>query len=160
MAKFADRQQTPQRPPVYPPRARQPRPPADPALQQRSWAAVMLAILSLFGMMMMSGNVRRGVFVVALALIIALLALWLSVSAMSRARREGSGRPRGAVFATVLGAVGAVFSAFVLAGFAMFWPQLTQFSNCMQGANTVAAQQACQQQLSNSVGSEVGILGG
>jgi len=120
----------------------------------------MLAILSLFGMMMMSGNVRRGVFVVALALIIALLALWLSVSAMSRARREGSGRPRGAVFATVLGAVGAVFSAFVLAGFAMFWPQLTQFSNCMQGANTVAAQQACQQQLSNSVGSEVGILGG
>jgi len=142
------------------PRSRPPRAPADPVLQQRSWAAVMLAVLSLFGMMMMSGNVRRGVFVVALALLIALIALWLSISAMSRARRGGSGRPRGAIFATIVGTVGAVFSAFVLIGFAMFWPQLTQYSSCLSGANTVAAQQACQQQLSNSVGGEIGVLGG
>jgi ABC-type amino acid transport system permease subunit len=142
------------------PRSRPPRTPADPALQQRSWAAAILAVLSMFGLMMMSSNVRRGVFVVALALLIALTALWLSISAMSRARRGGTGRPRGAIFATIVGAVSAVFTAFVLAGFAMFWPQLTQYSSCLSGANTVAAQQACQQQLSNSVGSQIGVLGG
>jgi ABC-type amino acid transport system permease subunit len=119
----------------------------------------MLALLSLFGMMMMSSNVRRGVYVVVLALIIALTALWLAFSAMSRARRGGTGRPRGVVFAAILAAIGCVFSGFVLIGFAMFWPQLTQYSDCLAGANTVAAQQACQTQLSNSVGSEVGVLG-
>ncbi len=162
MARLTD-QQLPPRPPSYPPPGarppRPPRPPTDPALQQRAWAALMLAVISLFGMMMI-GNVRRGVYVVAVALIIAAIALWLSISAMSRARRGGTGRPRGAVFATVLGAFGLAFSAFVLAGFAMFWPQLTQYSNCLSGASTVSAQQACQQQLNNSVGNEVSILGG
>jgi hypothetical protein len=42
----------------------------------------------------------------------------------------------------------------------MFWPQLQQYANCLSGANTVSAQQACQQQLSSSVGSELSILGG
>jgi predicted PurR-regulated permease PerM len=158
MARFTDRRQNPP-PPAYSSGLRPPRPPADPTLQQRAWAALMLAILSLFAMMMI-GNVRRGVYVVAVALVIAAIALWLSTSAMSRARRGGSGRPRGAVLATVLGAVGLVFSGFVLAGFAMFWPQLTQYSNCLSGANTVAAQQACRQQLNNSVGTQISILGG
>jgi ABC-type amino acid transport system permease subunit len=159
MARFTDGQQTPPRPPAYQP-PRSPRPPADPALQQRSWAALMLAVLSLFAMMMMSSNVRRGVYVVAVALLIALIALWLAFSSMSRARRGGTGRPRAVVLAAVLGTVGCLFSGFVLVGFALFWPQLTQFSNCLSGANTVAAQQACQHQLSNSVGGEVGVLGG
>lgn len=158
MARFTDRQRTPPRPPAYQP-IRQ-RPPADPALQQRSWAALMLAILSLIAMMLMSGNVRRGVYVVVVALAVAATGLWLAFSAMSRARRGGTGRPRGVVLATILGVLGFLFSAFVLAGFLMFWPQLTQYSNCLSGANTVSAQQACQQQLNNSVGNEVGVLGG
>jgi hypothetical protein len=155
MARLTDRQQPP---PSPSPALRAPRRPADPALQQRVWAALMLAIISLLAMMLI-GNVRRGVYVVALALVIAALALWMSLSAMSRARRGGSGRPRGAVLAVSLGTIGFVFSAFVLAGFAMFWPQLMQYSACLNGANTVSAQQACQQQLDNSVGGGISILG-
>jgi predicted PurR-regulated permease PerM len=161
MARFTDRQQAPPRPPAsQPPRVRPPQPPADPALQQRSWAALMLAVLSLITMMLLSGNVRRGVYVVVVALVIAMTGLWLAISAMSRARRGRTGRPRGAVLATVLGVIGCLFSGFVLAGFLMFWPQLTQYSDCLSGANTVSAQQACQQQLNNSVGNEIGVLGG
>jgi ABC-type amino acid transport system permease subunit len=155
MARLTD-QQPPR--PTAPPALRPARPPADPALQQRVWAALILAVISLLAMMMI-GNVRRGVFVVAVALVIAVTALWLSISAMRRARRDGSGRPRAAVLAVVLGVIGFGFSAFVLAGFAMFWPQLTQYSNCLNGANTVSAQQACQQQLDNSVSSEISIFG-
>jgi hypothetical protein len=169
MARPTD-QQTPAPPPSHRPPVsrpgpgsgfgpRPPRQPADPALQQRAWAALLLAVISLFGMMMI-GNLRRGVYVVAVALVIAAIALWLSTSAISRARRGGSGRPRGAMLAAVLGAAGLAFSAFVLAGFAIFWPQLSQYSDCMSGANTVAAQQACRQQLDNSVGTELSILGG
>lgn len=156
MARPTDRQQPP---PYSPPGARPPRLPADPALQQRAWAALMLAVLSLLSMMMI-GNVRRGVYVVAVALVIAAIALWLSLRSMSRARRGGTGRPRGALLAAVLGGVGFVFSAFVLAGYLMFWPQLTQYADCLNGANTVTAQQACQQQFDNSVNGEIRILGG
>jgi len=48
----------------------------------------------------------------------------------------------------------------ILIGFALFWPQLTRYSNCLEGANTFTAQQACQQQLSKSVQNEMGVLGG
>ena len=151
---------TDQQPPQYSPAGpRPPRPPADPALQQRAWAALMLAVLALLAMMMI-GNVRRGVYVVAVALVIAVISLGLALWVMSRARRGGSGRPRGAVLAAVLGAAGFVFCGFVLAGYAMFWPQLSQYASCLDGANTVAAQQACQQQLDNSVSGEMRILGG
>jgi hypothetical protein len=151
---------SPPRPPAYPPtRQPQTRPPGDPALQQRAWAALMLGVISLFALLMI-GNVRRGVYVVAVALLIAAVAVWLAISAMTRARKAGGSRPRGVILATVLGGVGLLFSVIVLAGFAMFWPQLTQYSNCLSGANTYAVQQACQQQLSNSVGNQIGLFGG
>jgi predicted PurR-regulated permease PerM len=119
----------------------------------------MLAIISLCAMLMI-GNVRRGVYVVAVALLIAAAAVWLAISAATRARKAGGSRPRGVILATVLGAVGLLFSVIVLVGFAMFWPQLTQYSNCLSAANTYTGQQACQQQLNNSVGSQISILGG
>jgi predicted PurR-regulated permease PerM len=157
MAKLTD-QQPPARysPPGAP---RPPRVPADPALQQRAWAALTLAVLSLLSLMLI-GNLRRGVYVVAVALVIAAIALWVALRAISRARRGGTGRPRGATLAVVLGAAGFIFSAFVLAGCVTFWPQLTQYANCLNGANTVSAQQACRQQFDNSVNGEIRILGG
>lgn len=164
MARLTDRQNQP--PPPAPPRAPGPygprpaRPPTDPALQQRAWAAVMLAIISLIGLLLTGANVRRGIYVVGMALVIALISLWLALSARSRAGRGGSGRPRGVVGAVWLGVLGVVFSVAMLAQFAVFWPQLTQYANCLKGANTVAAQQACQQQRNNSENNKISILGG
>jgi hypothetical protein len=157
MAKLTD-QQPPARysPPGAP---RLTRAPADPALQQRVWAALALAVVSLLSLMLI-GNLRRGVYVVAVALVIAAIALWVALRAMSRARRGGTGRPRGATLAVFLGAAGFIVSGFLLAGYAMFWPQLTQYSNCLNGANTTSTQQACKQQFDNSVNSEMSILGG
>jgi hypothetical protein len=40
----------------------------------------------------------------------------------------------------------------LLVGFVAFWPQLNDFSRCLQSANTPSAQQACQDQLNRSVG--------
>jgi len=157
MAKLTD-QQPPARysPPGVP---RPPRAPADPALQQRAWAALVLAVLSLLSLMLI-GNLRRGVYVVAVALVIAAIALWVALRAMSRARRGGTGRPRGATLAVILGAAGFILSGFVLVGYAVFWPQLTQYSNCLSGANTASTRQACQQQFDNSVNGEMRILRG
>src|SRR5690348_7662727 len=103
MAKLTD-QQPPARyaPPGAP---RPPRVPADPSLQQRAWAALALAVQSLLSLMLI-GNLRRGVYVVAVALVIAVIALWVALRVMSRSRRGGTSRPRGATLAVILGAAG------------------------------------------------------
>jgi hypothetical protein len=135
-------------------------PPPDPALRQRALAAFVLGVLSLLGLALGLGNVRRAVYVAILALLFAVTAIWLGAGANRRARRSGTARPRGAVSGIVLGGFGLTISALWLIALAVFWPQLSAYYNCMNGANTVAAQQACHNQLTNSIGGEISILQG
>jgi ABC-type amino acid transport system permease subunit len=137
---------------------RRPLPPADPAVRQRALAALFLAVLSLIGLMLGLGNLRRGIFVAILTLVFAAVAIWLGVTSSRKARRSGTARPRGAVSGVVLGVFGLAISALWLMVLAVFWPQLTAYSNCIAGANTVTAQQACHDQFTNSVGNEMSIF--
>jgi hypothetical protein len=133
-------------------------PPPDPALRQRGMAAVILGMLSLIGLALGLGNLHRGIYVAVLTLLFGATAIWLGVGANRGARRSGTARPRGARAGIVLGGLGLAFSAFWLGVLAVFWPQLNTYYNCLSGANTVSAQQACHSQFTNSVGSELGVL--
>jgi len=135
-------------------------PPPDPAVRQRALAAFSLGLLSLIGLMLGLGNLRRGIVVAVVTLVFALVAIWLGVSANRTARRTGTTRPRWAASGVVLGALGLAFSALWLMVLAVFWPQLNTYYNCMAGANTVATQQACHDQFTKSVGSEMSVLQG
>jgi len=108
-------------------------------LQQRAIAALLLALISLVGLVMLSGSIRRGAVVLAVTLVIGGTSLWLALTAMSRSKRAGTSRPRLSVLATVLGVAGTGLSALALLGFALFWPQISRYSNCIAGANTVIA---------------------
>jgi multisubunit Na+/H+ antiporter MnhB subunit len=134
-------------------------PPADPRLQQRGVAALALAVLSLLAMLLI-GNLQRAAFVAAVALAVAVTALVLAISALRGAKRARTRRPRGAMVGAVLGVIGLLFSGFALLGFLIFGAQLDQYSTCMSGATTTAAQQACQTQLDNSITSRIDALGG
>lgn len=123
---------------------------ADPPLQQRSVAALFLALLSLFGLLGLS-NFQRGVYIVAFALVAGTMAVWLAATAMRRARRRGTAGPRGSVVAIVIGGVGVLISGVLLAGFALFGKQASTYSQCLSGANTVAAQQACRTQFTHAI---------
>ena len=133
-------------------------PPPDPALRQQALAAFALGVLSLLGLALGLGGGRRGVFVAILTLVFAVIAIWLGVMVNRRARRGGTARPRGGTSGIVLGWFGLVISALWLLVLALFWPQLNAYYNCMNSANTVAAQQVCRTQLSNSIGNELSIL--
>jgi hypothetical protein len=135
-------------------------PPPDPALRQRALVAFALGALSLLGLALGLGNLHRGVYVAVLSLLFAVTAIWLGAWANRSARRNGTARPRGAVSGIVLGGFGLAFSTLWLLALAMFWPQLSTYSNCMSGANTVAAQQACHTAFTNSVGGEISVLEG
>ena len=133
-------------------------PPPDPASRQQALAAFALGVLSLLGLALGLGNVRRGVFVAVLTLLFAVIAIWLGIMVNRQARRGGTARPRGATSGIVLGWFGLTLSALWLLVLAVFWPQLNTYCNCMNSANTVAAQQVCRTQLSNSIGNELSIL--
>jgi uncharacterized membrane protein len=115
-------------------------------------------VLSLLAMTAI-GNIQRGVYVVAVALAVAVAGLVLAFTTMSAARRAGTRRPRGALAGAVLGVIGTVICAFVLAGFLVFWTQLHQYANCENAANTTATQTACQNQLNTAVTNKIRNLG-
>ena len=123
---------------------------ADPAHQQRTVAAFFLAVLSLFGVLGLS-NFQRGVYIVAFALVAGAMAIWLAGTALRRARRGGTAGPRGSVVVIVIGGAGVLISGLLLAGFALLGHQASAFSQCLSGANTVAAQQTCQNQFMRAV---------
>lgn len=132
------------------------RPAADPVFQMRALSAALMTMVGLFGLFggiaaAVTSSVQRGIYPVAAAIAIAVIALWLAVTSMTRARRVGSSRPRGAVFAIVLGIIGILIGGYMLLDFAVAWPLWTQFSHCNAGANTITAQNACLQQMMNSV---------
>jgi len=157
------RQQRQPQPPPQPPRPPQPpqqAQPASPVLQQRAFAALLLVLIAILGMVVLSGNLKRVVVVLAVTLVIGATGLWLAVTAMSRSRRAGATRPRFSLLATVLGVLVTGMSALALTGFALFWTQFSQYANCTAGANTVAAQNACDQQLHDSLHASVPGLGG
>jgi hypothetical protein len=78
---------------------------------------------------------------------------------MKAAKRAGARRPRVAMASVVLGAAGALFSAFALAGLLIFWSQYMQYAKCMDSATTTTAQNACQQRFENSIGHRITLLG-
>ena len=108
--------------------------------------------------MMLIGNLQRAAYVIAVALAVALVALVLAISAMKAAKRAGTRRPRAAAASVVLGAAGALFSAFALTGLLIFWSQYMQYAKCLD-SSTTATQNACQQQFENSIGHRITVLG-
>ena len=116
--------------------------------------ALGLGVLSLLGLSL-AGGMRRAVYVIIATLLVGAVAAWLGGTAMSRARRGRTARPRGAIAGTILGVLGLVFSAIMLIVFAMFWNELSAYSSCLSGANTLTAQQACQHQFSQTIGNEI-----
>ena len=125
-------------------------PPAGAATRQRAVAALFLALLSLFGLLGLN-NLQRGVYIAAFALVAAALAVWLGGTSISRARRGGTMSPRASVTAIAIGAIGVLLSGLLLVGFAAFGKQVATYTQCLSGANTIAAQQACKDQLVHAV---------
>jgi hypothetical protein len=124
--------------------------PAEPANRQRGVAALFLALLSLFGLLGLN-NFQRGIYIVAFTLLAGGMAVWLAITSLSRARRGGTVSPRGSVVAVVIGAIGVLLSGSLLIMLTVFGKQAVAYSNCLQGANTISAQQACQNQFVRSV---------
>lgn len=134
-------------------------PPPEPALRHRALAALIVALLSLAGLLGFNIEAQRAVLVVAYSLLAAATALWLALTAMRRARRSRTARPRGSVAATVIAGIGIGLAAAMLLAFGLFGRQLSDYGRCLSGANTIAASQSCYSRFAHALDHQIGLTG-
>jgi hypothetical protein len=134
-------------------------PPPEPALRHRALAALIVALLSLAGLLGFNIEAQRAVLVVIYSLLAGATALWLAVTAMRRARRSRTARPRGSVAAIVIAAVGIGLAGAMLMAFGLFGRQLSDYGRCLSGANTIAGSQSCYSRFSHALDREIGLTG-
>jgi hypothetical protein len=116
-------------------------------------------MLSLAGFLGLNFNAHRGILIVLYALLAGATALWLGLSAIMRARRNRTARPRGSVVATAIAGLGIGLSAALLLAFALFGQQMSAYGRCFSGANTIAAKQSCYNQFSHTLSHRITVLG-
>jgi hypothetical protein len=131
--------------------------PAEPATQQRAMAALLVALLSLTGVLALA-NPERGVYLVAYALLAGLVAMWLALTSLARARRGRTARPHGSAAAAALAGVGILVSMVLLLAFAVLGRQMSAYGRCLSEAGTPTAQQACQAQFTHALNQEISSL--
>ena len=142
--------------PAFDPRREKP-PPAEPTAQRRALAALLVALLSLTGVLAL-GAPQRGVLLAGYALLAGAVAMWLAVTAQVRARRGRTARPHGSAAAAAIAGVGILLSVVLLLGFVMLGPQMSAYGRCLSDAGTSAAQQACRAQFTRAVNKEISTL--
>jgi hypothetical protein len=131
--------------------------PAEPAAQRRAVAALLVALLSLTGVLAL-GDPQRGVYLVAYALLAGLVAMWLALTSLARARRGRTARPHGSAAAAALAGVGILVSMVLLLAFAVLGRQMSAYGRCLSEAGTPTAQQACQAQFTHALNQEISSL--
>jgi hypothetical protein len=131
--------------------------PAEPAVQQRALAALLVALLSLTGVLAL-GDPQRGVYLVAYALLAGVVAMWLAVTSLARAKRRRTARPHGSAAAAAIAGVGIVMSLTLLLAFIVLGPQISGYARCLSDAGTPTAQQSCQVRFTHAVDQEISAL--
>lgn len=132
-------------------------PPPDLSTQHRTIAAMVLALVSLAGLLGLSFP-TRGIYVVIYCLVAGCIGLWLAASALRRAKRNRTARPRGSRTALVIACAGVALSATMLVVFAVMGKQLSAYGQCLSGANTLEAQQSCRDQFTQAINHELTVL--
>jgi len=136
-----------QRPPAKPGRSRPTRPP-DRELRQRAIASLVLGALSLVALLGLGGDLHRGVYLLVFSAAIGIAACVIGITAVVKARKTSSYRPRGAVGGIVLGAIAMLLSIPILATYLAFPRQVDNYVKCMSQSQP---QQTCMDRFYRSI---------
>lgn len=120
-------------------------------LRQRAIAALIFGVLSLFALLGLGTNLRRGVYLLVFSAIIGVAACVIGITALRKARRTGTYRPRGAIGGIVLGALATLISIPILATYLAFPTQVDNYVTCLSQAQSSVDQHACENQFFKSI---------
>ncbi len=108
-----------------------------------------MSLIALFGL---SADLRKGVYVLGFSALVGLAACVIGITALVKARKTNSYRPRFAVGGIVLGAFGMLISVPILLTYLTFPTQLTNYVNCLSQAQNPTAQKSCMTKFYKSIG--------
>jgi hypothetical protein len=141
-----------QRPPARAVRPRPTRPP-DRELRHRAIASLLLGVLSLVALLGLGGNLHRGVYLLIFSAAVGIAASVIGITAVVKARKTGSYRPRGAVGGIVLGTIAALLSIPILSVYLAFPRQVDNYVKCLTQSQSQSSgsQQACMNKFYKSI---------
>jgi amino acid transporter len=108
----------------------------------------MLSLVALLGL---GGDLSRGVYLLIFSAVIGVAACVIGITAVRKARRTGSYRPRAAVGGIIIGALAALLSIPILATYLAFPRQVNNYVKCLNQAQTSGSQQACMDKFYRSI---------
>ena len=123
----------------------------DKELRQRAIASLVLGALALVALLGLSGDLRRGVYLLLFSTVIGIGACVIGITALRKARKTGTFRPRGAVGGIILGALAALVSIPIIVTYLAYPTQVTKYVNCLSQAQTSSAQKACMNQFYKAI---------
>ncbi len=96
-------------------------------------------------------DLRKGVYVLIFSAAVAIAGFIIGITALVKARKTGSYRPRFSVSGIVFSALGALVSVPILATYLAFPTQVNNYVNCLHQAQNSADQQACMTKFYKSI---------
>lgn len=120
-------------------------------LKQRSIAAAVFSALSLVALLGLGTDLRKGIYVLLFSAIVGISGSVIGITALVKARRTGTLRPRWAVMGIVLGALAAFISIPIIATYLAFPTQVNNYVNCLQQAQNTTQQQSCMSKFYKSI---------
>jgi hypothetical protein len=145
-------------------RSARPRPtrPPERELRHRAIASLILSVLSLVALLGLGGDLHRGVYLLIFSAVVGIAGCVIGITALRKARKTGSYRPRGAIGGIVLGAIAALLSIPILATYLAFPSQVDNYVKCLGQAQSSGAQQSCMDRFYRSIhlGSAAGLISG
>lgn len=141
--------------PPGPATARSRRPP-ERELRQRGFASLIFGVMSLIAIIFGFGpDPSRGIYLVAFSSLVGIAAIVIGVSAIVKARRTGSYRPRGVIGGIGLGVLATVISLLFGVLYLAYPHQMQTYANCVGQAQTASQKQACLNQLEKAIRASV-----
>jgi cation transport ATPase len=142
--------QAPQRPASQRQAQRQARPP-ERELRQRAIASLVFGAIALVALLGLGTDLHRGIYLLIFSAAVGVAALVIGITALFKARKTGSFRPRGAVGGIVLGALATFIAVTILATYLAFPTQVSNYINCLRQAQKSSDQQACMTKFYKSI---------
>ncbi len=120
-------------------------------LRQRAIASLAFGVISMVALLGLGTDLRKGVYLLGFSAAVGVAACVIGISALVKARRTGSYRPRWAIGGIVLGALATVISVPILVTYLAFPTQVNDYVNCLSQAQNSTQQQACMSKFYRSI---------
>lgn len=144
--------QAPQRPAQQRQAPQRPGRPPERELRQRAIASAVFGLVALIALFGLGTDLHRGVYLLIFSAVVGIAGLVIGITALVKAHRTGSYRPRFAVAGIVFGALATLIAVPILATYLAFPTQVTNYINCLnQSQQNSTSQQSCMTKFYKSI---------